>query len=82
MLSRNMIRITNMNKIQMRNFYENREPIFNKFRLLQRQLNDIGNDIVPKKLKNKCNELSMVQLFDDFKRVQRDNQHQIKKNFN
>ena len=70
--------LKNQNKSKLvRSFFlsENRDISFNKFRLLQRQLeaSNIQN--------NQNKNIDSKQLFDDFKRLQRDIQIQVKKNF-
>ena len=70
--------LKNQNKSKLvRSFFlsENRDISFNKFRLLQRQLeaSNIQN--------NQNKNIDSKQLFDDFKRLQRDTQIQVKKNF-
>ena len=70
--------LKNQNKSKLvRSFFlsENRDISFNKFRLLQRQLeaSNIQN--------NQNKNIDSKQLFDNFKRLQRDNQIQVKKNF-
>jgi len=70
--------LKNQNKSKLvRSFFlsENRDISFNKFRLLQRQLeaSNIQN------IQNK--NIDSKQLFDNFKRLQRDTQIQVKKNF-
>tara|TARA_B100000524_G_C23564059_1_gene339392 strand:+ start:418 stop:663 length:246 start_codon:yes stop_codon:yes gene_type:complete len=71
-----MLKNQNKNKLA-RSFFlsENRDISFNKFRLLQRQLeaSNIQN--------NQNKNIDSKQLFDDFKRLQRDIQIQVKKNF-
>lgn len=71
-----MLKNQNKNKL-VRSFFlsENRDISFNKFRLLQRQLeaSNIQN--------NQNKNIDSKQLFDDFKRLQRDIQIQVKKNF-
>ena len=71
-----MLKNQNKNKL-VRSFFlsENRDISFNKFRLLQRQLeaSNIQN------IQNK--NIDSKQLFDNFKRLQRDTQIQVKKNF-
>ena len=70
--------LKNQNKSKLvRSFFlsENRDISFNKFRLLQRKLeaSNIQN--------NQNKNIDSKQLFDDFKRLQRDIQIQVKKNF-